>query len=241
MREIGATMAAQQAGSEQQGRIADRLAAARRGRFVGRADELARFRAALLVPEPPFVVLHLHGPGGVGKTTLLREFARVAAECGRPVARVDGRDIEPSPDAFLRAYRRASAPPEEETGAPPADGVLLIDTYELIAALDRWLRDTFIPQLPARSVVVIAGREAPAPAWRTDLDWVVLRPSVVALANVAHLATSVEGRLSHPPASVLELVEALHPTPAVAPACSSASNRCPGRRTNCDSLCGPGW
>ncbi|MBP7631662.1 MAG: chorismate-binding protein, partial [Acidimicrobiales bacterium] len=40
-------------------------------------------------------------------------------------------------------------------------------------------------------------------------------PSVVALANVVHLATSVEGRLSHPPASVLELVEALHPTPAV--------------------------
>lgn len=40
-------------------------------------------------------------------------------------------------------------------------------------------------------------------------------PSVVALANVVHLATSVEGRLSHPPASVLELVDALHPTPAV--------------------------
>lgn len=40
-------------------------------------------------------------------------------------------------------------------------------------------------------------------------------PSVVALANVVHLATSVEGRLSHPPASILELVAALHPTPAV--------------------------
>ncbi len=40
-------------------------------------------------------------------------------------------------------------------------------------------------------------------------------PSVVSLANVAHLATSVEGRLSHPPASILELVRALHPTPAV--------------------------
>lgn len=40
-------------------------------------------------------------------------------------------------------------------------------------------------------------------------------PSVVPLANVAHLATRVEGRLSHPPASVLELVDALHPTPAV--------------------------
>ena len=40
-------------------------------------------------------------------------------------------------------------------------------------------------------------------------------PSVVALANVQHLATRVEGRLSQPPASVLELVHALHPTPAV--------------------------
>ena len=40
-------------------------------------------------------------------------------------------------------------------------------------------------------------------------------PSVVAVANVQHLAWLVEGRLSQPPASVLELVAALHPTPAV--------------------------
>jgi menaquinone-specific isochorismate synthase len=40
-------------------------------------------------------------------------------------------------------------------------------------------------------------------------------PTIVDLPNVAHLATHVEGRLSHPPASVLELQDALHPTPAV--------------------------
>ncbi len=40
-------------------------------------------------------------------------------------------------------------------------------------------------------------------------------PSVVAVANVQHLATMVEGRLSSPPASVIELMTALHPTPAV--------------------------
>lgn len=40
-------------------------------------------------------------------------------------------------------------------------------------------------------------------------------PSIVGLANVQHLATLVEGRLSSPPASVLTLVAALHPTPAV--------------------------
>ena len=40
-------------------------------------------------------------------------------------------------------------------------------------------------------------------------------PQVVAVANVQHLATKVEGRLSHPGATVLDLVGALHPTPAV--------------------------
>lgn len=40
-------------------------------------------------------------------------------------------------------------------------------------------------------------------------------PSIVTLANVHHLGTRVEGRLSSPHASVLELVSALHPTPAV--------------------------
>ncbi len=40
-------------------------------------------------------------------------------------------------------------------------------------------------------------------------------PTIVSLANVHHLGTRVEGRLSSPPESVLELVAALHPTPAV--------------------------
>ena len=41
-------------------------------------------------------------------------------------------------------------------------------------------------------------------------------PRIVSLPNVHHLATKVHGRLSAPSASVLELVSALHPTPAVA-------------------------
>ena len=67
------------------GRIADRLASARRSRFVGRAAEIEIFRSALLADELPFVVLHLGGDGGVGKTTLFGEFARVAEEAGRAV------------------------------------------------------------------------------------------------------------------------------------------------------------
>ncbi|MGQ0431047.1 MAG: isochorismate synthase [Microthrixaceae bacterium] len=50
--------------------------------------------------------------------------------------------------------------------------------------------------------------------WCSYLDYEA-EPSVVGVANVQHLATLVEGRLSHPPASILDLVAALHPTPAV--------------------------
>jgi len=40
-------------------------------------------------------------------------------------------------------------------------------------------------------------------------------PAIVTLPNVHHLGTRVEGRLSSPAPSVLELIAALHPTPAV--------------------------
>lgn len=50
--------------------------------------------------------------------------------------------------------------------------------------------------------------------WCSYLD-AEAEPSIVAVANVQHLGTLVEGRLSDPAPSVLELVQALHPTPAV--------------------------
>jgi isochorismate synthase len=50
--------------------------------------------------------------------------------------------------------------------------------------------------------------------WCSYVDWEA-EPSVVTVANVQHLGTLVEGRLSSPPPSVLELVAALQPTPAL--------------------------
>jgi menaquinone-specific isochorismate synthase len=50
--------------------------------------------------------------------------------------------------------------------------------------------------------------------WCSYLDWEA-EPSIITVANVQHLGTAVEGRLSHPAPSVLELVRALQPTPAV--------------------------
>jgi hypothetical protein len=156
-------------------RLADRLAAARRGRFVGREAELELFRSALLAAESPFAVLYLYGPGGVGKTTLLREYARIAVECGRPLALLDGRNLDPSPPGFLVALRLALGLAENDRSSTPpdwpSDGVLLIDTYETLAPLDTWLRETLLPQLPGHSLVIVAGRNPPVSAWRTDIDW----------------------------------------------------------------------
>jgi menaquinone-specific isochorismate synthase len=50
--------------------------------------------------------------------------------------------------------------------------------------------------------------------WCSYLDWEA-EPSIVAVANVQHLGTTVEGRLSEPAPNVLELVTALSPTPAL--------------------------
>jgi isochorismate synthase len=50
--------------------------------------------------------------------------------------------------------------------------------------------------------------------WCSYVDWEA-EPSVVTVANVQHLGTLVEGRLSTPAPSVLELVAALQPTPAL--------------------------
>lgn len=50
--------------------------------------------------------------------------------------------------------------------------------------------------------------------WCSYLDWQP-EPSIVTVANVQHLGTAMEGRLSDPRPNVLELVRALSPTPAL--------------------------
>ena len=50
-------------------RLADRLNAARRAQIVGRERETALFLEALHAEELPFHLLHVYGPGGIGKST----------------------------------------------------------------------------------------------------------------------------------------------------------------------------
>jgi len=128
--------------------MADRLVAAREGLFVGRDAELATFEAAVTARQLPMCVLWIYGPGGVGKSTLLRALGRRCRALGIPLHTLDADQIEPTPPAFGGALRRAAAlheHPELEAGLGDERRVLLIDTYETLAPLDDWLRDVLLP------------------------------------------------------------------------------------------------
>ncbi|WP_199304189.1 hypothetical protein [Microcoleus sp. FACHB-1515] len=156
--------------------MASRLYAERRRQFVGRIEELNLFRSILKATEMPVALLHIFGPGGVGKTTLLKEFIDICNQLQIRSTYLDSRSIEPTSDSFLAALGRVL----DTTENPVAylnqfdRQVIFIDTYETLFALDRWLHETFLPQLSANTLVVLASRQPPAIGWRIDPGWQAL-------------------------------------------------------------------
>jgi len=76
--------------------LAERLAWRDEQHFVGREPEL-EFFDSLMVEEPSHQVVLVHGPGGIGKSTLLREVARRAEKRGYRPTLVEGRELAPVP------------------------------------------------------------------------------------------------------------------------------------------------
>ena len=136
--------------------LAARLEDRDRVRFTGRGTEIAFLDRCLDSDDPPASVVHICGPGGVGKSALLREVARHARDRGISVVAIDGRELGPAPGALETALRQACE----------HDRLLvLLDSYEQMTALDSQLRQELLPKLPDHAVVVIAGRGAPDPGW----------------------------------------------------------------------------
>lgn len=157
----------------------ERLQAIRRASFTGRERERDVFTAMLAAPEPTTLLLYFYGPGGVGKTTLLRQLAHLAEGQGAGALYLDSRIIDATPEAFTALLiHRLEAPPD----APLHDFlagqerrfVLLLDTYELLRPLDDWLREEFAPGLPENVFLVIGGRTPPSTGWREDPAWQLL-------------------------------------------------------------------
>jgi hypothetical protein len=157
-------------------RLGDVLDAAESRAFVGRARELAAFSDALAGRSPRRLFL-VHGVGGIGKSTLLGRFRADAARAGRPAVLIDGREVDPSPDGIRTALAHALPDP-----SLPLDALrglaLLVDHYEQLPAVDAWLRRELLRELPDDAVAVLAGRNAPDPAWRRLPGWSELGTTV---------------------------------------------------------------
>lgn len=162
-------------------RIVDRLRAHAQQRFVGRAAELELLKRALDDGTRTTSLFLVHGPGGIGKTTLLERLRVLAPEAGYEVLRLDARDLEPTAEGVVRALASAlglEPGPHAQTlqalltrWHTQPRRLLLVDTFETLAPLEAWLRDSLLAELPQQSVAVLAGRNPPGAAWTADPLW----------------------------------------------------------------------
>lgn len=138
--------------------------------FVGRTRELAIFDAWLHANTDLPSILNVSGPGGVGKTELLRAFQRHAELRGQRTILVDGRTLRPTPDDLLHALGGGSldAVVADLNSRRP---LLLIDTAEDLGDLTGYLHQELLPRLDVRVRTVIAGRYPLSQVWLRAGHW----------------------------------------------------------------------
>lgn len=149
----------------------DRLGFERHRKFVGRVPERELFSVAISADELPFNVLHVFGAGGVGKTSLLREFEYLCEQAGVEAVYVDGRNVEPSPGSFSEALSEVAGLDTDAAGGSPARRVVLFDAYEELSSLRGWIEGDFLLRLPDDTLLILAGCDPPPEEWRLDPGW----------------------------------------------------------------------
>ncbi len=157
------------------GKLSDRLREVSRRLFVGRSEQRKLFASLLADDNQDVALLHIYGPGGIGKTSLLYEYRHVCEAGSVPVLYLDTRTIEADPAVFLSAIRQQLdiGPDEDPTVRIGDTGkhVLMLDTYESMLALEQWLYTSFFPELNDTVLIVVAGRYPPSPTWTDNPGW----------------------------------------------------------------------
>jgi len=156
-------------------KLSDILDSDRKSAFVGRQAELQLFQA-MIKKELDYLLLYFYGPGGQGKTTLMKKCMELCADLGFPFIHLDGREINAHPSSFIEALHdklplRPFENVFEALDKLSQNYILFVDTYEKLKPLDDWVRQRFLPQLPAHFSTVILGRNPPALAWTMDPGW----------------------------------------------------------------------
>lgn len=147
---------------------------ARHAAFVGRHDERALF-TRMLAASAPTQVLFVHGPPGIGKTTLLQELTYQCRVTGTEYVWLSSTISGPFLEGFvsilassLGCERTLEALVERLSVRPL---VLFVDDLHQILDVGEWLRQELWPRLPASARLVLAGRKRPSLRWRHDGAW----------------------------------------------------------------------
>jgi len=140
--------------SHESGTIGDWLASRHDARFVGRSAELSWF-SRIIRRELDRKVIFVHGPGGSGKTALLRAMSRIADAAGLRTHWIHGVSEVLTADSSDR-----------EAGAKTSHPVVFVDSLESLGVSADSLRRDLLPAMPATAVFVIASRHPPDLGWR---------------------------------------------------------------------------
>jgi hypothetical protein len=154
-------------------KLADLLSSTRKKLFTGREKETQLFTSILQQPELNTFLLYVYGPGGQGKTTLVKQFTEICNQLEIEFLKIDGREINPTPHDFTKALELAlnSNTIFEHLQNKEKTFVLLVDTYELLNPIDDWLRQEFLPQMPDNVLTILCGRNVPSKNWTQDNGW----------------------------------------------------------------------
>lgn len=157
-------------------KIASLLISGERNLFIGRDREIEMLSAMLNENGPR--VIHISGIAGIGKTTLLEMFSRQMTCQGDCLLSVDCRSAEPTEAGFAQILGVELGQQEmplkhlsTALGDLASKVVLALDSYEVFRLLDCWLRQEFIPSLPANVRVYLCSREPPQSSWLTSRGW----------------------------------------------------------------------
>lgn len=153
--------------------LRDLVSVADADRFVGRTAELD-VADGVLRDDTTSRVLHVRGPGGIGKSALLRAIARRGADQGYRVVALDTRQ---DADAFEEQIVRAG-------GSPSHPVLVVIDEIDALGSRLPGVRDHFLDALPASARIVLAGRAELDPSWRADgLDAILVELAIAPVGD----------------------------------------------------------
>ncbi len=143
--------------------LAQHLSQVRHRSIVGRVEERELFRAAIADGAPPLSIFWIHGPGGIGKTTLLSAFDADARDRGFVSAMLSSDEMDPAPAAWRATVERAFA------GRPTSLTAIFADACEKRPGIDAWVLKELVPSFRAdRVVVALSSRDPPPIALRAD-------------------------------------------------------------------------